>query len=1053
MNQENSVIEEFTSSNISKFWNLLNYSNDISKKQVANIFFSNLKEKCQNYLEISIELFNNSDSKQDKLISSILIYQYIKENYIKFIENEILFNGIKDFLINKVLISYINKEDFDVFSNSEDSLIIERICFSISVIIILGCFTYWPESVNDMLGFSKFSIKHTYLTSIIFGNCNEELCDMYLNKSQENKIKEKFVKNKDNFKIFINTILTNSNINKKLYNKTILLSKNLVIFEINILHIPNMIKILFENANKSNIDSLSKLISKCIDYSNCKKLEDDLCGLDLDEYEKKMNKDELISINLIIESIYICINNCNNKNEDEEKDMIFGFGKILAEIIENYIYLMFKKDNISQKLLNLFFFFICNKYRVISQLFFESVLIMKNFINACYKFNNYSKDEKVEFSAFLLKICQNIIINCTYKKIENQEILLKNENICINHNKNDENIIKDNNNSNDKDDYSLEEKIDEIPINEYRAYAEDTFFNIFLIFATNFLNEGANYFFETITNPIIPLLSKNVSDISITQILSIESIIYSIKSIINSFDTLIVDKAPLIHFISLIIKSNVIKYDFIYVNFLLLIEEASTFFDYNKNIYEEIINFIIDNINIRINDNNKETLVQLSTAVLLSICETCRNFYDKNLWEKMFLAYNNYYNLYTEISLYNMTESICSFLISQDEEEDIIINNIDLINCFNKIIEIPLIYIKNINEIIVNKKDRNSLIEKEKLLKKAIIKNINILTRILKQISFIKDKSIFNLFFNSMYSTSFSFIYNIIQEYISCCDIVTPFLKMLTKSSVYLTYETVNKIFLNLNQFLIEIFMKNNENYQSIYVLKNLYMIKLKNMDNMEKSINNNEYILILDNFVGLNRQICSCIINRMCPQYQIELIQSLSMMFNYVFPFIKELRNSDYIIICDSIIIFIEGIKAICENNVIKNILISFSSLIKNAKDDLIKLKFKDIILACFYSLDHYNNVVINSFITFCFDCLNYDKASFLLIFNQILLSDDYKFLNNKYKNVVFEYFDYYFNDINKLKNIIIDLMNVSKKINTQDILEEYHIELKNKKNDFFNF
>ena len=287
MNQENSVIEEFTSNNISKFWNLLNYSNDISKKQVANIFFSNLKEKCQNYLEISIELFNNSDSKQDKLISSILIYQYIKENYIKFIENEILFNGIKDFLINKVLISYINKEDFDVFSNSEDSLIIERICFSISVIIILGCFTYWPESVNDMLGFSKFSIKHTYLTSIIFGNCNEELCDMYLNKSQENKIKEKFVKNKDNFKIFINTILTNSNINKKLYNKTILLSKNLVIFEINILHIPNMIKILFENANKSNIDSLSKLISKCIDYSNCKKLEDDLCGLDLDEYEKK----------------------------------------------------------------------------------------------------------------------------------------------------------------------------------------------------------------------------------------------------------------------------------------------------------------------------------------------------------------------------------------------------------------------------------------------------------------------------------------------------------------------------------------------------------------------------------------------------------------------------------------------------------------------------------------------------------------------------------------------------------------------------------------------
>ena len=1039
LNQEKLNIEEYSSYNISKFWNILNYSNDISQKHAANNFFSNLKEKCQNYLKISIELYQNSNSSQDKLISSILIYQYIKENYNKFIEDEILFNETKNFLINEALISYINNNELDIFSNSEESLIIERICFAISILLIIGCFTYWTQGVEDLLLFSKQTIKHTYLTTIILGNCNEELNDIFLKKSQENEIKEKFVRNKENLKLFINSILLSPNINKKLYNKTILLSKNLVIFEVNILHIPKMIKILLENTNKSNIDSIAKLISKCIEYSKCKKLEDDLCGLDLSEYDNKMNKDELSSLNLIIEYIYIYINNNNvNDNNKDNKEMIFELGKIISDIIENYAYLLFKKDEISQKLLKLFFFFVCNKSRIISQLFFESILIMKNFINACYKFSNYSKEEKVEFSNFLLKICENIITNCTYKKIENQEILLKDENIYIKHNNNDKNY-----DINNKEDLLLEEEIDEIPIFEYRANAEDTFFNIFLIFATNFLSEGINYYFETITYPIIPLLSENISDISISQILSLESILYSIKSIINSFETLVADKSPLIQFIFLLMKSNIVRHDFIYSNFLLLLEEASTFFDYNKNIYEEIIIFLLENIDSKINEKNNEALIQLSTAVLLSILESCGNFYDINIWEKMYFIYKNYYNIFNEVSLYNMTESICSFLILENENSNEI-QNINLLNNFKKIIEIPLINIKNIRDIIINKKNRNNPGEKDdELLKKEITKNFNVLTRILKQTSFPKDKSIINSIFNLLYSTSFSFIYEIIQEYISNPEIILPFLKLITKTLLYLDYSTINNIFMNLNQFLLEIFLKNNENYQSIYALKNLYMIKLKDMT--DKNIMNEEYILILDNFMKLNRQICSCIINRICPQYQLELIQGLSMMFNYVFPLITELRNDDYVIICDTIIIFIEGIKTVCENNIIKNILISFSCFIKSNKDYLIKLKFNDIILACFYSLDHYNNMVINSFINFCFDCLNYNKTSFLNILNQILFRDDYNFLEDKYKKVVFEYFDLYSHDLNKLKAIIIDLMNISKKITAPEILEDYFYELKN--------
>ena len=164
MSQE--TTSEFTSQGISQNWNILNYSNDLAKKQSANNYFRNLKEKCANYLEISIELFNNSNSTQDKIISSLLIYQYIKENYNQIILDKILYNKTKEFLINKTLISFANESEKNIFENTENNLIIERICYSISLILILGCFTFWPEGVNEMLFFGKQTIKHTRRTTI-----------------------------------------------------------------------------------------------------------------------------------------------------------------------------------------------------------------------------------------------------------------------------------------------------------------------------------------------------------------------------------------------------------------------------------------------------------------------------------------------------------------------------------------------------------------------------------------------------------------------------------------------------------------------------------------------------------------------------------------------------------------------------------------------------------------------------------------------------------------------------------------------------------------------
>ena len=60
---------------------------------------------------------------------------------------------------------------------------------------------------------------------------------------------------------------------------------------------------------------------------------------------------------------------------------------------------------------------------------------------------------------------------------------------------------------------------------------------------------------------------------------------------------------------------------------------------------------------------------------------------------------------------------------------------------------------------------------------------------------------------------------------------------------------------------------------------------------------------------------------------------------------------------------------------------------------------------------------------------------------------------LNDKYKKIIYEYFEFYSNDINKLKNILFDLINIAKKINVPEVLEEYNNDLKNNKKDYFHF
>ena len=271
---------------------------------------------------------------------------------------------------------------------------------------------------------------------------------------------------------------------------------------------------------------------------------------------------------------------------------------------------------------------------------------------------------------------------------------------------------------------------------------------------------------------------------------------------------------------------------------------------------------------------------------------------------------------------------------------------------------------------------------------------------------------------------------------------------MFSKSSYYLNIQNVDKIFVQFNELMIGIFTSNNENYNSLYVIRNIYSIKLKNM--IDKNLNNKLYVEVLNGFIKLNRQICSTILSNSANQF--ELLLCLSSLFSSIFPELVILRKDDYVIIIDTLYVFMEGIKTICDNNVIKNILNSFICLINSKKNEIINNKYNDIIKSVFYAMDHCNNNVINLFNSFCFACVNYDKSAFLNVLKEVLNTKEFACFNDKYRNVIINYFDHYGNNINKLKNIVIDMMNVIKKIHCQEILEEYNIELRKVKKDYFN-
>ena len=1025
----NNVNLPYTIENISQQWNILNNSTIPMENQFANEYLSNFVNS-ENAYNICIDLYK-INSAQEKKLSLFLLYQITLKNVSNLIDDKNLFVLYKNNFFE--ILSTLNE-------NSEN-IMIEKICNSISILTLIGLVRYWPESIEDILNYGKRNNFNTYITVTILSDLENELNNLKIEGKLLFKMRNILIEKKELIQNFIEVIINNiEKINEKLFNKCIDLIKSYIQFEFNILSLPKMIELILKNINKSNIDNISELLSECIKSSNDKKEEKEF-----EEILIQLEDNDYISKNLHFLSIKIIIDFLNeyisNNNENIDIDIKFGLSKISSSLLENYIYLLFIKNDISQKLFYIFYFFITNKSLKISCNFFDSINIMKTFINTEYNFCNYNNNEKNQFCEYLIEITKSLIKKCEQKKInENKEILLDGLKIVLNQN--------DMNNNNNEEIEENDFENNEISVDNYRNFCEDCFFDIFNIFAQIFKENGVNYFLENITKDFIEIVNKN--DFNEKNILYLESVIFCIRSTIEVFESLKLNKIHLIQFSLFIIKSQMIKNNFLLINFLLFLERCSIYLSENEENYIEIVNFLLKILrNTEINND----LRQLVNIILNGLTESCLLFIPQ-IFEKIFNIYENNFENFDILNITTLVECLCnSVTITVDNNGKNLIkelNNDKLFQYYNIILEIPISKIKNFYE---NSKDNNNLNLKNENIKYEIKKVYSVFEKIMKHGHNYDDINFQNILFENLFLSIYEYTKYIFNLYFNDFELINEIIKFFIKCTNNIQYEKLIKIFDNLNELMLNSYLKNENNFNSILVIKNIYEIILNNHYN-------NKYIeLITNNFLLLNKEIYQNILKN--KNYQIENIENLTDLFNSLFNKlnINYKINENEIIILNTINIFIESIKIILDNKLINKILKSLINFVSfnNKNNDvqiIISKKINDILFILLNNLNKFSSMTINSLSLLIKNLLIFDKNNILINMKKILDTNDlYKIIPNECKLIILQYLEFNYDNEKLIKNIFLDTINIINEMGQIDIFIHYQKEVENKFNKKTNY
>ena len=96
----------------------------------------------------------------------------------------------------------MNKDELtkyrDVFFNKiieklkkSPQIVLERLCFGISIIMTLGILSFWENCVEDIINFGNLSNDHLLLSMIILENVPKEWTETHISNKHHLKVNEK----------------------------------------------------------------------------------------------------------------------------------------------------------------------------------------------------------------------------------------------------------------------------------------------------------------------------------------------------------------------------------------------------------------------------------------------------------------------------------------------------------------------------------------------------------------------------------------------------------------------------------------------------------------------------------------------------------------------------------------------------------------------------------------------------------------------------------------------------------------------------------------------
>ena len=618
-----------------------------------------------------------------------------------------IYRNVKNLIIDSIKNKYLKM-------NNPSNNVRKTISDSLTLIILSGIFYHWTTCINDLINecTTQGNLEYIFIVLRALGSIDllihynnettkEESYEDSIKISQKEKmqIKDKLIENKNIVIKFLLTIynninnFTNENLRKIMISQLFDTTKCWTNFELNLLKNENISKMIYSIMNINvleNPENFSNMICDTINNSNCSKIYKSMV-VDKNSSPQKLSEELFKSIDLEEKKgIDLLLNFILPKLDELKENKILNtyqkklfkeYAKILASVIENYIYLFFNfNDKRSEIILGWLRYFLKNKKRQISLLFFEGLDEMREFINNFYRFSGLNNQQKIDFVNYLMDIVYGVMENCSYTKLDQKDIsLLEQEILCKSSNLRPDMPISLHTLNEYKNNYleEYDDDMEDIDVNQYRLNAESVFYNIFFILIENFHDPGTSQF-----------LNKILSSLQLSQInddkylndrysdIKIDVVFFVISSILEIFE---IEDAPnsinIIHnLINVFLGAKIVfQNQRIFIDFIILINKFSQKLVLQQENFKKIVEFLL----LVSKSSNNENIIQSCYIVLLNICNEINNEMklDNSFIKEIFNLYQNIYNKYQYPNITPLENVIDIILTFAGISQKIIRNN------------------------------------------------------------------------------------------------------------------------------------------------------------------------------------------------------------------------------------------------------------------------------------------------------------------------------------------------------------------------------------------